>query len=82
MQTSQQKQKLTQSIIIKLFYDKNKIDTIIQNYHDKSLQQHSNIFETLQLLRQKCNFSNIKLKVETYFKRCLNYQHDKNEEKK
>ena len=64
----------------KLYHDKDKIDTIIQNYHDRSLQRHSNIFETLQLLRQKCNFFNIKSKVETYFKRCFNYQRDKNEE--
>ena len=63
----------------KLYHDKNKIDTIIQNYQDKSLQKHSNIFETLQLLRQKCNFSSIKSKVETYFKRCFSYQRDKSE---
>ena len=65
----------------KLYHDKDKIDTIIQNYQDRSLQKHLNIFETLQILRQKCNFSNTKSKVKTYFKRCLNYQHDKSEEK-
>ena len=64
----------------KLYHDKDKIDTIIQKYQDRSLQKHSNIFETLQLLRQKCNFSSIKSKVETYFKKCFNYQHDKSEE--
>ena len=31
-----------------------KIDEIIKNHHDESLQNHSNIFKTLQLLRQTC----------------------------
>ena len=64
----------------KLYHNKDRIDTIIQNYHDRSLQGHSDIFETLQLLRQECNFPSTRSEVEAYFKRCLSYQHDKGEE--
>ena len=64
----------------KLCHDKDRIDTIIRDYHDRSLQGHPDIFETLQLLRQECNFPSTRPEVEAYFKRCLSYQHDKGEE--
>ena len=51
-----------------------KIDEIIKNHHDESLQSHSDVFKTLQLLRQICQFLNMKQHVETYIKRCFNCQ--------
>ena len=54
-----------------------KIDEIIKNHHDESLQNHSNVFKTLQLLRQTCQFLNMRQHVETYIKKCFNCQKNK-----
>jgi len=50
----------------------NKIDECIKEHHDKSLQRHLGVTKTLQLLRQHCQFLNMRQAVETYVKRCLN----------
>jgi hypothetical protein len=51
----------------------NKIDECIKEHHDESLQKHLKIIKTLQLLRQHCQFLNMRQAVETYVKRCLSY---------
>ena len=61
----------------KLQISKNKIDEYIKEYHDESLQSHSSVVKTMQLLRQNCQFSNMRQKVETYVKKCLNCQQNK-----
>ena len=58
----------------KLQISKNKIDEYIKKYHDESLQNHSNVIKTIQFLRQNCQFSNMKQRIETYIKKCLNCQ--------
>ena len=55
----------------RLHISKNKIDKIIKNHHDESLQNYSNIFKTLQLLRQICEFLNMKQQIEIYIKNVL-----------
>ena len=55
----------------RLHISNDKIDEIIKNYHDESLQSHSNVFKTLQFLRQTCQFLNMKQHVETYIKKCF-----------
>ena len=61
----------------KLHILKNKIDESIRKHHNESLQNHSNIFKTLQFLRQTCYFFNIRQHVETYVKKCFVYQRNK-----
>ena len=58
----------------KLHISKNKIDEIIKKHYDESLQNHSNVFKTLQFLRQIYQFLNMKQHVETYIKKCFNCQ--------
>jgi len=49
----------------------NKIDECIKEHHDESLQRHLGVTKTLQLLRQHCQFLNMRQAVETYVKQCL-----------
>jgi len=49
----------------------NKIDEYIKEHYDESLQKHLEVTKTLQLLRQHCQFLNMRQIVETYVKRCL-----------
>jgi hypothetical protein len=55
----------------------NKIDECIKEHHDESLQRHLEVTKTLQLLRQHCQFPNMRQAVETYVKRCLSCQQNK-----
>ena len=50
------------------------IDKCIKKYHDESLQEHSEVTKTMQLLRQHCQFSHMRQKIETYIKKCFNCQ--------
>ena len=61
----------------RLHISDHKIDEIIKNYHDESLQSHSDVFKTLQFLRQTCQFLNMRQHVETYIKKCFNCQKNK-----
>ena len=61
----------------KLQISKNKIDEYIKKHHDDSLQEHSSVLKTLQLLRQYCQFSNIKQRIEIYIKKCSSCQKNK-----
>ena len=61
----------------KLQISKNKIDEYIKKYHDELLQKHLNVIKTIQFLRQNCQFSNMRQRIETYIKKCLNYQQNK-----
>ena len=61
----------------KLQISKNKIDEYIKKHHDESLQKHFDVIKTLQFLRQNCQFSNMRQRVETYIKKCLNCQQNK-----
>ena len=54
-----------------------KIDDYIKKYHDESLQKHSEMTKTMQFLRRECQFSHMRQKVETYIKKCFNYQQNK-----
>jgi len=49
----------------------NKVDKCIKEHHDESLQEHLGVIKTLQLLRQHCQFPNMRQAVETYVKQCL-----------
>ena len=61
----------------KLQISKNKIDEYIKEHHDESLQKHFDVTKIIQLLRQNCQFSNMKQRVETYIKKCLSCQQNK-----
>ena len=61
----------------KLHISKNKIDEIIKEHHNKLLQNHSNVFKTLQSLRQTCYFLNMRQHVEIYIKKCFDCQRNK-----
>ena len=61
----------------KLQISKDKIDEYIKEHHDESLQSHFGVTKTIQLLRQNCQFPNMKQRVETYIKKCLNCQRNK-----
>ena len=61
----------------KLQISKDKIDDYIREHHDESLQGHSSVIKTIQLLRQNCQFPNMRQRIETYIKRCLNCQRNK-----
>ena len=61
----------------RLHISDDKIDEIIKNHHDESLQNHSNVFKTLQFLRQTCQFLNMKQHVEIYIRKCFNCQKNK-----
>ena len=58
----------------KLQISKDKIDEYIKKHHNESLQKHLDVTKTMQFLRQNCQFSNMRQRVETYIKKCLNYQ--------
>ena len=51
---------------------KKNIDKCIKKYHDEFLQKHFEVTKTMQLLRQHCQFSHIRQKVEIYIKKCFN----------
>ena len=57
----------------------NKINDTIKNYHNNSLQKHSNVNKILQFLRRNYQFFNMKTKIETYIKKCFNCQKNKHE---
>ncbi len=57
----------------------NKIDECIKEHHDESLQKHLEMIKTLQLLRQHCQFPNMRQAVETYVRRCLSCQQNKHD---
>ena len=61
----------------KLQISKDKIDEYIKKHHDESLQGHLDVVKTIQLLRQNCQFPNMRQRVETYIKKCLNCQKNK-----
>ena len=61
----------------KLQISEDKVDEYIKKHHDDSLQRHSDVSKTLQLLRQNCQFSNMKQRVETYVKKCSSCQRNK-----
>ena len=56
---------------------KDKIDEYIKKHHDESLQRHLDVTKIIQLLRQNCQFSNMRQRVEIYIKKCLNCQQNK-----
>ena len=56
---------------------KNKIDEYIKEHHDESLQRHFEIIKIIQFLRRNCQFPNMRQRVETYIKKCLNCQQNK-----
>ena len=58
----------------KLQISKDKINEYINKHHDESLQKHFDVIKTMQLLRQNCQFPNMRQRIETYIKKCLNYQ--------
>ena len=61
----------------KLQISKDEIDEYIKKHHDKSLQRHFDVIKTIQFLRQNCQFSNMRQRVETYIKKCLNCRQNK-----
>ena len=61
----------------KLQISKDKINEYIKKHHDESLQSHLGVTKTIQLLRQNCQFSHMRQRVETYIKKCLNCQRNK-----
>ena len=61
----------------KLQISKEKIDEYIKEHHDESLCDHFDVIKTIQLLRQNCQFPNMKQRIETYIKKCLNCQQNK-----
>ena len=61
----------------RLHISDDKIDEIIRDHHDESLQGHSGVSKTLQLLRQTCQFFNMRQHVEIYIKKCLSCQKNK-----
>ena len=61
----------------KLQISKDKIDEYIKKHHDESLQRHFNVTKIIQLLRQNCQFSNMRQRVETYIKKYFNCQQNK-----
>ena len=61
----------------KLQISKDKIDDYIREHHDESLQSHFDVTKTIQFLRQNCQFSNMRQRVETYIKKCLSCQQNK-----
>ena len=61
----------------KLQISKNKIDEYIKEHHDESLQKHFDVTKIIQFLRQSCQFSNMRQRVETYIKKCFNCQQNK-----
>ena len=48
------------------------IDKCIKEYHDESLQRHLEVTKTMQLLRQHCQFSHMRQRIETYIKKYFN----------
>lgn len=66
------------SIMKKRFdISKNKVEKIIKKYHNESLQNHFDIFKTMQFLRRYCQFHNMRQKIETYIRKCFNCQKNK-----
>ena len=61
----------------KLRISKEKIDEYIKEHHDESLCDHFDVIKTMQLLRRNCQFLNMRQRVKTYIKKCLNCQQNK-----
>ena len=58
----------------KLQVPDDKIDECIKEHHDGPLQGHPGVAKTIQLLRQHCQFPNMRQRVEVYIKKCLSCQ--------
>ena len=56
----------------KLQISERNIDKCTKKYHDESLQEHFEMTKIMQLLRQHCQFSHMRQKVEIYIKKCFN----------
>ena len=52
---------------------------IFKEHYDDSLQEHSRMTKTLQFLRQHCQFSQMRQKIEVYIKKCYNCKKNKHE---
>ena len=61
----------------KLQIPDDKIDDCIKEHHDGPLIGHPGVSKTLQLLRQHCQFPNMRQRVEDHIKRCLSCQQNK-----
>ncbi len=61
----------------KLQISTDKIDKCIKEYYNGPLQEHSEVTKILQLLRQYCQFLQIRQAVETYIKRYFSCQQNK-----
>lgn len=61
----------------RLHIPEDKIDETIKEYHDGSLQGHSRVTKTLQLLRRDCRFHHMRQKVEAYIRRYFSCQKNK-----
>ena len=55
----------------KLQISKKDIDECIKKYHDEFLQKYFEVTKIMQLLRQHCQFSHMRQKVEIYIKKCF-----------
>ena len=61
----------------RLHIPEDRIGETIREHHDGPLQGHSGVSKTLQLLRQTCQFPNMRQHVETYIRKCLSCQKNK-----
>ena len=61
----------------KLQISKNKVNEYIKEHHDESLQKHFDVTKIIQFLRQNCQFSHMRQRIETYIEKCLNCQRNK-----
>ena len=61
----------------KLQVPDDKINECIKEHHNRPLQGHPGVAKTIQLLRQHCQFPNIRRHVEAYIKKCLSCQQNK-----
>ena len=61
----------------KLQIPEDKIEQCIKKHHDGILRGHPGVSKTIQFLRRKCHFPNMRQHVETYIKRCLSCQKNK-----
>lgn len=53
---------------------KNQIEKTIRKYHNDFLQNHFDIFKTMQFLRQHCWFFCMRQQIEIYIKKYFNCQ--------
>ena len=77
MRIMKNEQKQVSKIQKKLQILKKYVDEYIKKHHDNLLQKHSRMTKTLQLLRQHCQFSQMRQRVEAYIKKCYNCKKNK-----